>query len=92
VNTAKEFEKLVLKDSRFEIVGLVRLGLVCFRLKGSNELSENLLKSITDEGLIYMVPGKINNVYFIRFSICAESTDYKHIEFAWNIIIKHTSK
>jgi aromatic-L-amino-acid decarboxylase len=33
VNLAKDFEKLVLSDSRFEIIGEVILGLVCFRLK-----------------------------------------------------------
>ena len=33
VNLAKDFEKLVFSDSRFEIIGEVNLGLVCFRLK-----------------------------------------------------------
>ena len=36
VNLAKDFERLVLSDSRFEIVGEVNLGLVCFRLKVIN--------------------------------------------------------
>uniref|UniRef100_A0A0B6ZQK2 Aromatic-L-amino-acid decarboxylase n=1 Tax=Arion vulgaris TaxID=1028688 RepID=A0A0B6ZQK2_9EUPU len=33
VSLTKEFEALVRKDQRFEIVGTVTLGLVCFRLK-----------------------------------------------------------
>ena len=37
---------MVESDERFEIVGEVTLGLVCFRLKQSNELNEKLLKSI----------------------------------------------
>jgi aromatic-L-amino-acid decarboxylase len=65
------------------------LGLVCFRLKGSNEVNECLLKSITKEGLIFMVPGKINDVFYIRFAICASSTETRHIDFAQNIISKH---
>lgn len=32
---AKEFEKLLLSDKRFELFGKVTLGLVCFRLKVS---------------------------------------------------------
>lgn len=33
VDLAKYFERLVLSDNRFEIVGEVIMGLVCFRLK-----------------------------------------------------------
>lgn len=86
---AKDFEALVLTDKRFEIVGEVILGLVCFRLKGENELTENLLKSINSEGLIYMVPAKIGEKFFLRFAICASSTEKRHIENAWQIILKH---
>lgn len=34
---AKQFEALCSADNRFEIVGNVHLGLVCFRLKASND-------------------------------------------------------
>jgi hypothetical protein len=61
-------------------------------LKGDNDLSEKLLKSINDEGFIFMVPAKINDIFFLRFAICASSTQYKHIEFAWTIITKHANK
>ncbi len=36
-----------------------------------------------------MVPGKINDVFYIRFAICASSTETRHIDFAQNIISKH---
>ncbi|CAF0754777.1 unnamed protein product [Brachionus calyciflorus] len=90
VDLAKYFESLVNKDDRFEIVGEVTLGLVCFRLKQSNELNENLLKIITQDAKIYMVPSKINDIYFLRFAICASSTEKRHVEFAWENILKHT--
>jgi hypothetical protein len=86
---AKYFESLIKHDDRFEIIGKVVLGLVCFRLKGSNEKNEHLLKSITKEGLIFMVPGKVNDVFFTRFAICASSTEKRHIDFAHRIISKH---
>jgi glutamate/tyrosine decarboxylase-like PLP-dependent enzyme len=35
VDLAKEFEKLINQDERFEIIGEVTMGLVCFRLKVS---------------------------------------------------------
>ena len=81
---------MVESDERFEIVGEVTLGLVCFRLKQTNELNEKLLKSINEAGKIYMVPSKINNVYFLRFAVCAVSTEKRHIEEAWNIILNWT--
>lgn len=89
---AKHFEKLVQSDPRFEIVGEVTLGLVCFRLKDQpNESSEKLLKQINEEGKIYMVPSKINDVYFLRFAICAATTEQKHIDEAWSIILRHAN-
>jgi aromatic-L-amino-acid decarboxylase len=44
---------------------------------------------ITDDGKIYMVPGKVNDLYFMRFAICAATTEELHIDYAWNIIIKY---
>ncbi len=58
--------------------------------KGTNQINENLLKMITDEGSIYMVPGKVNDLYFLRFAICAASTEEHHVDFAWNIIKRFT--
>lgn len=88
---AKYFEELVNNDSRFEIIGEVTMGLVCFRLKGSNELNEKLLKLITNDAKIFMVPSKINDIYFIRFAVCASSTEKHHIDFAWENILCNTS-
>jgi glutamate/tyrosine decarboxylase-like PLP-dependent enzyme len=89
---AKTFATLVEADERMEVLGEVTLGLVCFRLKQSNEVNERLLKSINDEGKIYMVPSKINDTYFLRFAVCAVSTEREHIEFAWNVIVKNVEK
>ena len=55
VRLAKKFEQYILSDSRFEICGKVTMGLVCFRLKGPNSISQNLLFILNDEGNIHMV-------------------------------------
>ncbi|KAL5011602.1 hypothetical protein ScPMuIL_010153 [Solemya velum] len=86
VQLAHEFESLVRADDRFEIVAEVIMGLVCFRLKGSNKANENLLKAINDDGRLHMVPSKIKEVYFIRFAICAARTSARDIHFAWKVI------
>ncbi len=58
-------------------------------MKGPNEPNEKLLKRINDEGKIHMVPSKIGDVYFLRFAVCAASTDREHVEIAWNTILNN---
>jgi len=50
ISLAHYFENLVRKDDRFEITEEVIMGLVCFRMKGSNEINEVLLKKINGRG------------------------------------------
>lgn len=80
---AKQFETLCRKDDRFEIVGKVEMGLVCFRVKGSNELNEALLRRINGRGKIHMVPSKINDVYFLRMAVCSRFTVSEDMEYSW---------
>lgn len=63
---------------------------MCYILiqKGENELTQKLLKRITDAGKIFMVSSKVSDKYFIRFAICASTTSQEHIKFAWNEISK----
>ncbi|GBP60907.1 Aromatic-L-amino-acid decarboxylase [Eumeta japonica] len=77
------FEKLCAADERFEIVEEVIMGLVCFRLKGSNELNEELLKRINGRGKIHLVPSKIDDVYFLRLAVCSRFSDDNDIHFSW---------
>lgn len=86
IELAKRFESHVAQDDRFEVVGEVTMGLVCFRLKGNNEQNEKLLKSITDDKKVYMVPSKINGVYFLRFAVCARTTEEEHVDYAWSVV------
>ncbi|XP_034617229.1 aromatic-L-amino-acid decarboxylase-like [Trachemys scripta elegans] len=88
VKLSHEFENLVLQDKRFEICAEVTLGLVCFRLKGSNELNEALLKSINDARKIHLVPCHLREKFVLRFAICSRTVESVHIQFAW----KHISK
>ncbi|XP_057325685.1 aromatic-L-amino-acid decarboxylase [Microplitis mediator] len=86
VDQAHEFESYVLSDPRFEIIGEVILGLVCFRLKGSNELNESFLKRINGAGNIHLVPSKCCDVFFLRLAVCSRFSESKDIEFSWHEI------
>ncbi|XP_061633151.1 aromatic-L-amino-acid decarboxylase isoform X2 [Phyllopteryx taeniolatus] len=90
VGLAKEFESLVRADKRFEICADVIMGLVCFRLKGSNELNQNLLKRITKSREIHLVPCHLTGRFVLRFAICSRTTESRHIRQAWRHITQLT--
>jgi len=86
VRLAKKFEGLVKSDPRFEIMNKVELGLVCFRMKGSNGLNQRLLSTINASGKIHMVPASLNDKYVIRFCVCRESACDADMTYAWDVI------
>lgn len=52
------------------------MGLVCFRLIGSDKLNEKLLSNINGSGKLHMVPASVRDKYIIRFCAVAQhSTD-----------------
>ncbi|XP_048413307.1 aromatic-L-amino-acid decarboxylase isoform X2 [Stegostoma tigrinum] len=86
VGLAHEFESLVRQDEQFEVVNDVILGLVCFRLKGSNDLNENLIKRINEMRKIHIVPCQLQDKFVLRFAVCATTAESKHIQYAWQNI------
>ncbi|CAF0837836.1 unnamed protein product [Didymodactylos carnosus] len=86
VNMGRLFESYVKSDERFEIPAERHLGLVVFRLKGDNELTEQLLKEINSGGQIHCVPASIKGKYIIRFTVTSADTTSSDIERDWRII------
>ena len=89
IQLAHEFEALILSDDRFEISYPVTMGLVCFRLKGSNELNEKLNALVNTDGRIHITPSKLGDKYILRLAIVYEHATTEHIEFAYDNIKKH---
>ncbi|XP_060564972.1 aromatic-L-amino-acid decarboxylase-like [Ruditapes philippinarum] len=83
---AHEFERMVLDDGRFEIVAEVVMGLVCFRLKGDNILSEKLLEEIVADGRLYLIPAIARDIYFLRLAVCSERTTSEDIRYSFGVI------
>ncbi|GFU62127.1 histidine decarboxylase [Nephila pilipes] len=86
VRLAKEFENLVLDDDRFEVPAKRHLGLVVFRVKGENELTENLLKKINSSGKLHCVPSSLKGKYVIRFTVTSPQTTSRDIHNDWSFI------
>ncbi|XP_022249959.1 histidine decarboxylase-like isoform X1 [Limulus polyphemus] len=83
---ASELEDLVLTDKRFEIPAKRHLGMVVFRLKGNNELTERLLKTLNSSGKLHCVPASLKGKYVIRFTVTSSRTTSDDIRHDWNII------
>nr|AKL78858.1 histidine decarboxylase [Chilo suppressalis] len=86
VRLAQKFEALVLADQRFEIPQQSNLGMVAFRMKGDNALTERLLKRLNARGFIHAVPACFKGVYVIRFTVTSPRTTNQDILDDWNEI------
>lgn len=86
VRLAKLFEQRIKQDQRFMITNEVVLGLVCFRLIGSNALNQRLLSMINASGKLHMVPASVNGRYVIRFCVCDQNAKEADIEYAYRCI------
>ncbi|NWS39128.1 DCHS decarboxylase, partial [Probosciger aterrimus] len=88
--TAKFFESLVKSDPLFEIPAKRHLGLVVFRLKGPNWLTEKLLKELSNSGRVFLIAATIHDKFIIRFTVTSQFTTREDILQDWNII-QHTA-
>ncbi|KAJ8939238.1 hypothetical protein NQ318_015196 [Aromia moschata] len=82
ISLAKHFEELARNDARFEVC-TSSMGLVCFRLKGNNQLTQDLLEKVQDRKNIYVIAGKFHGKFVIRFAICSRLTQISDVEYAW---------
>uniref|UniRef100_A0A1I8G246 Aromatic-L-amino-acid decarboxylase n=1 Tax=Macrostomum lignano TaxID=282301 RepID=A0A1I8G246_9PLAT len=89
---AKLFESQVKRDNRFELVGQVHFGLVCFRWKDSNALTQYLIRQINDSGKLHMIPATVKGQYIIRFALCSEHAKEEDVFYAWNVIKTHADE
>ncbi|XP_071635841.1 aromatic-L-amino-acid decarboxylase [Temnothorax longispinosus] len=83
VRLAQKFEALVLADARFEIPAPRHLGMVVFRLRGENTLTERLLKKLNSRGRLHCVPAALHGKYVIRFTVTSTNTTNEDILKDW---------
>ncbi|XP_035670957.1 histidine decarboxylase-like [Branchiostoma floridae] len=91
VRLAEQFETMVRKDTRFEIPAQRILGLVVFRLKGPDSLTETLLNRLNKTGKLFMVPASLKGKYIIRFTVTSQNTAEADIVYDFELIQKMAS-
>lgn len=59
------------------------LGLVVFRIKGDNEITERLLKRLNHRGNLHCIPSSLKGKYVIRFTVTSTRTTVDDILKDW---------
>ncbi|KAM6426723.1 histidine decarboxylase isoform 2-T2 [Liasis olivaceus] len=83
---AKYFESLLRSDPLFEIPAKRHLGLVVFRVKGPNWMTEKVLKDLNKSGKLFVIPATIQEKLIIRFTVTSQFTTQEDIRQDWALI------
>lgn len=100
IKMAENFEALIGKDRRFEVVVPRNLSTIVFRVspagtkfsggdEEANAFNAKLLESINGSGRVFMTHSVIGGAYVIRIAIGATLTENRHINMAWKVVQEH---
>ncbi|XP_026279511.1 aromatic-L-amino-acid decarboxylase-like isoform X1 [Frankliniella occidentalis] len=83
VQLAADFEELVHRDARFEVVMPARCGLVCFRMVGPCARTQELLRRVTARKTLYMIAASVRGQAVLRFVVCSRLTELEDVQRSW---------
>jgi aromatic-L-amino-acid/L-tryptophan decarboxylase len=86
VAMAQEFAAWVAEDPRFEIVAPHPFSLVCFRVRGTDEENEELLRRLNQDGVVYLTHTKVDGRFVLRLAVGSPQTTREHVRGAWDRI------
>jgi glutamate/tyrosine decarboxylase-like PLP-dependent enzyme len=64
-----------------------KLGLVCFRIKGDDSLTESLSKACLDAGFV-VYPSKLEGKSIVRVALGGPATECQDLEALWKIVLE----
>lgn len=85
VRVCDSFAKIHMARTKSALIRF-QMGLVCFRVKGNNDLNKKLLSNINASGKLHMVPASVHGRFVIRFCVCAQDAKDADIDYAWDVI------
>jgi Pyridoxal-dependent decarboxylase conserved domain/Ankyrin repeats (3 copies) len=86
VEMVREMRDRIAADPRFEICAPTQLSLVCFRLKGSDELNRMLLDGINGSGRFLLSGTVLNDRYVLRIAVGNMWTTRATLDELWLLI------
>ncbi len=88
VELTQQFKKWIEDSPDFELMAPVPLNLVCFRHVGGDDVNKKLLEIVNATGKMFFSHTTLNDKYVLRMSIGQSNTEEKHIQAAWDRIVK----
>ncbi|XP_044015333.1 tyrosine decarboxylase-like isoform X2 [Aphidius gifuensis] len=92
IRCARRFENLIKRKKRFDVLNDVKVGLVCFRLRDTDEINQELLANINASGKLHMIPSRMMGKYIIRFCVTRENANEDDIDYAVDVIDEHAKE
>jgi aromatic-L-amino-acid/L-tryptophan decarboxylase len=92
VRLAQKFASWVESDERFELAVRPPLNLVCFRLKGGDQLNQRLMDALNHSGDLYLTHTRLNQALTLRLCVGQTYTEERHVERAWRRIREEAKK
>jgi aromatic-L-amino-acid decarboxylase len=92
IELAAQFESWVASDPRWEICAPRHFSVVCFRLRGEDELSRALLERVNASGEIFISHAVLDDRYVLRLAVGQMSTGLEDVQRAWNLLVRETSQ
>ncbi len=87
VRLAGLFQDWVEAHPDLELAAPAPLNLVCFRHRGGDEITQNILNTVNATGRLYLTHTKLNDRLAIRISIGQTHTEERHVRGAWKAIL-----
>ncbi len=86
IEWTREMASWIEADPRFELSAPAPLALVCFRMKGSDDLNRQLMDRINASGIAFLSHTVLNGRFVMRMSIGNVQTLRSDVELVWRTI------
>jgi len=86
VALAQELARWVESDPRFERMAPAPLNLVCFRHRGGDAATQQILDKVNGSGKIYLSHTRLGDRLVLRMCVGQTHTQRRHVETAWRLI------
>ena len=88
VALAEWFAAQVEASAAFELAAPVAPGLVCFRHRAGDALTEALMNRLNESGALYLTHTRLEGRFVLRLAVGATATRRAHVEGAWARIVE----
>jgi aromatic-L-amino-acid decarboxylase len=86
IRLAQMFARWVDGDSDFERTAPAPFSVVCFRMRGPDELNAALLERLNASGEVFLSHTRLNGQLTLRLAIGNLHTTERHVARAWTLI------